>query len=233
MKKAKKVVAVIVEGTSDEIALEGVLKEYFANEVVQFAIVRGDITISLGINGQNALCMVEQKISDELCVRYGYTWHDFLKIIHIVDTDGAFIQDRIQEAPVEKIQYYEDHIETAHVKALKSRNSQKAEVLHRLYLSSNIKHVPYKIYFNSRNLEHVLYNAPQYFTREEKQNMALDFADRFEGKLEEFLEFIGTDGFAVAGDYKATWGFIQGDTHSLERHSNMHLIFENGTNKGL
>lgn len=30
---------------------------------------------------------------------------------------------------------------------------------------------------------------------------------------------------AVPGTYKATWRFIEKEKHSLERHSNMHLIF--------
>lgn len=35
--------------------------------------------------------------------RYGYRTEDFLKIINIVDTDGAFIQDAVVEADVEKL----------------------------------------------------------------------------------------------------------------------------------
>ena len=35
----KKVVAVIVEGTSDENAIGGILKEFFSSEEVQFAVV--------------------------------------------------------------------------------------------------------------------------------------------------------------------------------------------------
>ena len=40
----KKVVAVIVEGSSDESAIGSILKEYFSSEEVQFAVVHGDIT---------------------------------------------------------------------------------------------------------------------------------------------------------------------------------------------
>lgn len=40
----KKVIAVIVEGPSDESAIGGILKEYFCSEEVQFAVVHGDIT---------------------------------------------------------------------------------------------------------------------------------------------------------------------------------------------
>ena len=40
----KKVIAVIVEGPSDENAIGGILKEFFSSEEVQFAVVHGDIT---------------------------------------------------------------------------------------------------------------------------------------------------------------------------------------------
>ena len=40
----KKVVAVIVEGPSDENAIGSILKEFFSSEEVQFAVVHGDIT---------------------------------------------------------------------------------------------------------------------------------------------------------------------------------------------
>ena len=38
----KRVVAVIVEGQSDENAIGGILKEYFASKEVQFAVVHGE-----------------------------------------------------------------------------------------------------------------------------------------------------------------------------------------------
>jgi len=40
----KKVIAVIVEGPSDEAALGSILKEYFSSEEIQFVVVHGDIT---------------------------------------------------------------------------------------------------------------------------------------------------------------------------------------------
>ena len=32
--------------------------------------------------------------------------------------------------------------------------------------------------------------------------------------------------FAVEGNYKDTWNFIQQDTNSLKRYSNIHLLFD-------
>ena len=55
--------------------------------------------------------------------------------------------------------------------------------------------------------------------------MSDDFAEKYEGKLNDFISFISDETLAVPGTYKATWRFIEKEKHSLERHSNMHLIF--------
>ena len=44
MVNEKKVIAVIVEGPSDEAALGSILKEYFSSAEIQFVVVHGDIT---------------------------------------------------------------------------------------------------------------------------------------------------------------------------------------------
>uniref|UniRef100_I5AQ88 Uncharacterized protein n=1 Tax=Eubacterium cellulosolvens (strain ATCC 43171 / JCM 9499 / 6) TaxID=633697 RepID=I5AQ88_EUBC6 len=53
-----------------------------------------------------------------------------------------------------------------------------------------------------------------------------EFADQYEGNLEGFLKFISDKSVAVPGTYKATWRFIEKNHHSLQRHTNMHLIFQ-------
>ena len=41
-----------------------------------------------------------------------------------------------------------------------------------------------------------------------------------------FIKFISDSDIAVSGTYKQTWKYIEKDKNSLQRHSNMHLIFE-------
>lgn len=126
----KKVIAVIVEGPSDEAALGSILKEYFSSEEIQFVVVHGDITTK-----------------------------------------------------------------------------------------------DYRIYFNSCNLEHVLFDELKDFTDEEKADMADDFAEKYEGKVEDFVEFISQEDLIAPGTFKQTWRFIEKEKHSLERFTNMHLMF--------
>ena len=55
----KKVIAVIVEGPSDENAIGGILKEYFSSAEVQFAVVHGDITSNNSTSVENAVSKVD------------------------------------------------------------------------------------------------------------------------------------------------------------------------------
>lgn len=221
----KKVVIVIVEGPSDENALGGILKEFFSSEEVQFKVVHGDITSDETTAVDNVVKKIDELV-DDVRERYGYHWDDFAKIIHIADTDGAFTKECIQKADVENIQYYEDHIEASSVERAERRNAHKAEIMSKLYMTGKVHEIYYRLYFNSCNLEHVLYNELKDFTDEEKEQLSDDFSDKYEGKYREFIDFISDNSVAVPGNYKETWRFIEKDKNSLQRHSNMHLIFD-------
>ena len=62
-------------------------------------------------------------------------------------------------------------------------------------------------------------------TDEEKQIMSDAFAEKYEGRANEFIDFISDREVASPGGYRDTWRFIKEDVNSLNRHSNMHLIF--------
>lgn len=221
----KKVIAVIVEGPSDESAIGGILKEHFSSSDVQFAVVHEDITSNYDTTIDNVLKKI-YNIIESIREKYGYSWSDFIKIIHISDTDGAFTKDCIQEVEVQRIQYYEDHIDCVNPEAVDRRNKHKAEIMFKLYSSGNVNNVQYRLYYNSCNLEHVLYNQLKDFSNEEKEVLSDEFAEKYEGKVQEFIDFISDESIAVQGTYKATWKYIEKDKNSLHRHSNMHLIFK-------
>ena len=222
----KKVIAFIVEGASDEAALGTIMKEYFSDHHVQFVVIRGDITTKDYVSVDKILRKINEQI-EEVKKRYRYQTEHFIKIIHLTDADGVFIDTEfVKYADVQGIQYYTDHIETSKVDATIDRNTRKAEVLFKLRRTGKVQGIPYRIYFNACNLEHVLYNELKDFTDEEKRDMSDDFAEKYEGKAEEFVEFISSADVAVSGTYQETWNYIEKDKNSLNRHSNMHLIFE-------
>ena len=102
----KKVVLVVVEGQSDKAAFGTIFEEYFENDQVQFYVVKGDITTQDYIE----IDQIVKKINDILVMlksRYGYSFDvdstdsedaatsDYLRIIHITDTDGVFVPETL------------------------------------------------------------------------------------------------------------------------------------------
>lgn len=224
----KKVVAFIVEGPSDEAALGSIMKEFFGSEEVRFVVVHGDITTKNYVSVETIADRINEQIA-RIKNRYRYRTEDFLKIIHITDTDGVFIPDEnVREADVRGIRYHAEYMESKKTESTVDRNHRKAEILNRLRQTERIGGITYRVYYNSRNLEHVLYGELRGYSAEEKQRMSDDFAEKYEGRAEAFIRFISGPEIAAAGSYQDTWEFIGRKTNSLHRHSNMHLIFEDG-----
>lgn len=157
-----------------------------------------------------------------------------MQIVHLIDTDGAFIPDNLVKARKEKgVQYFEDHIETGEVKYIQERNQKKSSVVASLCSTGKMKSsIPYSIYYFSRNMEHVLHNVATELTDDQKVDLADAFAERYEENPKDFVDFIESDEVAVAGTYTQTWTFIREKTNSLNRHSNLRILFEQENLKG-
>lgn len=221
----KRVMVFIVEGRSDEVALGSIMKGYFSDNEVRFVVIRGDITTKDYVSADSILEKINQHV-ESVKEKYRYRFEDFVKIVHLTDADGVFIgKEKVKFANVERIQYYTDHVKTSDVDAIIDRNTRKAEILFKLRRTGKIHGIPYRIYFNSCNLEHVLYHELRDFSDEEKINLSDEFAERYEGRTEEFIEFISGSEVAVSGTYQQTWSFLEKKSNSLNRHSNMHLLF--------
>lgn len=215
-----------MEGPSDEAALGTIMKEYFSSEEVQFVVVHGDITLKDYVSVDTILAKINEQIAD-IKTKYRYEFDDFIKIIHIVDMDGVYISDEnILETGKKSTLYYIDRIETNSKKNIIQRNQQKREILFKLRKTGKIHDIPYKIYYNSCNLEHVLYGELRAYSDDEKERLSDDFAERYEGKAEEFVAFISSECVAVQGNYQKTWKYIEKGNNSLHRGSNMHLMFD-------
>jgi len=235
----KKVIAFVVEGPSDEAALGTIMQEHFANERVKFLVVHGDITTRDYVSIDSIVKRINGLLENAK-KKYMYTTSDFLQVIHLADTDGVYVPDESviqKEANAESgkssILYFEDHMEADNVEVTIQRNRRKADILFKLRKTGKIGTIPYRIYYNSCNLEHVLYDELKDFTDEKKEEMSDDFAEKYEGKVEEFITFISQQSVAVPGTYKETWKYIEKELNSLNRHSNMHQIFSKSQNKEL
>lgn len=222
----KKVIAFIVERPSEEAALGSIMKEFFSSNEVQFVVVHGDITLKDYVSVDTIRSKINKQM-EKIKSRYRYQYKDFLKIIHIVDTDGVYIPEHdVQLADIDGVRYSMDRIETRNPESIVKRNTIKGKILYKLRKTGKVHNIPYKVYFNSCNLEHVLYGELRNFTDEEKEEMADQFAEKYEEKVNEFVKLISDPSVAVLDTYQKTWDYIQIEKNSIHRHTNMHLIFE-------
>lgn len=223
--KTKKVILFIVEGPTDENALSPVLKKIFHNEEVRFHVVHGDVTSEWLVNSTNAIKTVNEHIKAEMD-RYGFRRNDIIKVIHLVDTDGAFISNGcVVAGDIEKLCYEENQIISPNPQGTTERNSKKAQVLSRLYSTAAIGTTPYSVYYFSRNMEHVMHNISHDLTDDEKMDYADRCVDAYHDNPIDFINFLTDSDFTVRYAYRESWRFICEGTNSLHRHCNLHLLF--------
>ncbi len=223
MTKSKNVILVIVEGTSDEISL-GSLSQYFDDNMVKFHICHGDITSDKKVNPRNIITHIND-ICNRTIDKYRYKIKDIKKIIHIVDTDGVFIENQsiLEDPNVANFYYSENNITYKCQQEAIDRNLRKRQNLQKLILTHSIRNIPYMIYFMSCNLDHVLWGC-QNLTEEQKEDKSNEFADLCDETSGYLLQQIKK--YEVSGDYKSSWEFIQQNGNSLKRYTNFPLFFQ-------
>lgn len=226
--KRRKIVLVIVEGSSDETALGQAFEALFDPDNVRIKVVHGDITADFGSNPSNIVASVGNLVKN-WAIKYGLKHRDFLRVIHITDTDGAYIPD---ENVIEnddhrgRPEYAEANIVASPKSKVRERNARKRACLNRLSSTQFVwKKVPYSIYFMSCNIDHLLYGVQNSDDETKRQN-AFRFATKYKDDFAEFVKYISNPDIAVTGGYKETWEYIRQGLNSLHRHTNLNLCFQ-------
>lgn len=223
----KKIVLVIVEGPSDEVALGMALSQVYDKDFIYVHIMHGDITARRGVSSKNIVAKLGNEVTAYAKSQH-YKASDFKQIIHIVDTDGAYIPDDniMEKENYLDIRYENDGIYTNNKASVMTRNQQKRDNLYRLRSCGIIWTIPYSLYYMSCNLDHVLYDKKN-STDKDKENDAYVFAKKYKGKVESFKEFICKSPFSVTGDYKGSCDYIEKDLNSVNRYTNLCICIEN------
>lgn len=222
----RKIVFVIVEGPSDDEALGVILSKIYDKDSVYVHIMHGDITTQTRVTASNIVAKVGNCVR-QYAAQNHYKPADFKEIIHIVDTDGAYIPDSavIEDENAIKPIYSVTEIHTANPDKIINRNARKRENIERLKSTGQIWKLPYKIYYMSSNLDHALYGKLN-STDEEKEEDAYQFAKKYRNDIPKFLKYIKESDFSVGPDYKKSWEYITEGLHSLERHTNLGMCFD-------
>lgn len=222
----KKIIFVIVEGPSDEDALGVVLQRLYGTSTVYVHVMHRDITTEKGVNPSNIIAKIGNEIREYARHMHFRNIH-FKEIIHIIDTDGAYISNENILEDMEAIDpvYSPMNIRTCNKQGIEDRNRRKCENIDTLCTCKKIWSLPYRIFYMSCNLDHVLYNKLN-SSDKEKEIDSLKFAKYYIDKIPEFFDFICNSDFSVMTGYKKSWDYIKEDLHSLERHTNFGLHFK-------
>ena len=221
----KKIVFVIVEGPSDESALALMLDKLFDKQTVHVHVLRRDITTEIGVDSSNIAATIAEEVE-----QYANSLHlvdtHFQEIIHIVDTDGAYIPNEnvIEDKTLPDHLYSPTEIRTPNKANIEQRNLQKSGNLNRLITTKKIWKIPYSVYYMSCNLDHALYGKLN-TSDEDKEKDAHAFAKQYKDDVPGFLKYISESDFSVMDGYKESWKYIKQDLHSLERHTNLGICF--------
>ncbi|WP_288876459.1 hypothetical protein [uncultured Fusobacterium sp.] len=218
--RKRKVVLILVEGASDKTAL-GLIEKFYRSRNLKVYITNGDIT-SNGITTVTNCTNILKEIVREFREDKKLEKEDISEIIHIIDTDGAFIPDDCIE--VDKIlsdfYYTLDCIKANSKRKVKIRNDRKIEIIKKLLETEEIdKTIKYRMFYMSCNLDHVLYNEINLET-EEKRPKAFEFRRVFNNDKNGFVAFFNSSECKANGDYRTTWNFIQQGKNSLKRYNN-------------
>lgn len=172
---SKSVILFLVEGITDEISIGNIITKLNKDKKIYFQIINKDITSDKESNSANILMKINEQINRCIMEQH-FKRNDIIKIVHIADTDGAFIKEEniLFENNID-IKYETNIIKTKKPENIKLRNMNKSAILNRLCATSMINKIPYEIYFFSTNLEHVLHNIQN--AKDEEKIM---LADKFE-----------------------------------------------------
>ena len=223
----KKIILLLVEGPTDEDALALVYSKLVREHDLEFDVLHTDITAGEDMTVKYIADRIQAEVAEYLRKHPYIVKEDILKVVQIIDTDGAFIPtSQIRQSDTGKTEYFDTYIAAKNKDRLIRRNISKRRIVYHLMKSEGVAGFPYEIYYFSRNLEHVLHDISEDLDDDAKEDLAYEIAMRYKDQPEEFLQFLYDDAFHVPGTYGETWEFIMDDGKSLGRYSNMAVFFE-------
>lgn len=242
----KKIVLFLVEGKSEQNALQVIIPKLYAQvdesiEVLSAMEERedgdnpgGDITSMFGVTPENIERKIDELFFHPFFLETGLYPKDISEVIHLVDTDGAYIDDshirQDESLPEHKIVYKDDGIYTLNADSIVKRNIRKRANLNHLILLESIKArsktIPYSVYYFSSNLDHYIHNDANLDDRE-KISRAQDYSISCSENIPYFVRSFLNDQCAARDmTYQDSWNFIREGMNSVQRHTNVNLLIE-------
>lgn len=229
MGNRKKIVLLLVEGEADEAALAPLIKKILQREDLLVKLCNGDLTSQVYTSKDKNIITEIGRVISEFIKFNKIKKSDIVKIIHVIDMDGAYIAEEYAcEGENESFKYLDNCIMVNNKERIIRRNQGKSKAIDRLIGKNEIMDIPYKVYYMSCNLDHVLYNERN-LDACKKVDMADDFADSFLDNIEGFIKFFNEKNLIFQGNYDDSWKQIKLELNSLQRHSNLHFFLNEYT----
>jgi hypothetical protein len=232
-KNRKKVVLLIVEGESDETLLIDRLRELFRGHDIRFEPQRGDILYDIKKHGKPIKDIIGETVR-EVLIKRKFKQSDILAVIHIIDTDGCLIPEDnvVIDGQQKALTYYQDNFISVPTEAQKNniltRNDIRSRNIRTMNSVSSIvsNKYNYQMFYFSRNLEHVIFDEPNPCSETKVDNIE-EFLDNLTLPLEKYLlQFMpDTNAESYNEQYIASWTFISRGNKSLQRSTNVPLLF--------
>lgn len=231
-KEDKTDIILIVEGYTDQVSLKP-FEGLYSPKKVSFHIMGSDITSKFGIDRNNIIKTLQNSLckfisSEKILPK------SILCIIQIMDTDGAYVPDTCvvydSSLPPKKTLYDKESIRSNNPEDIKKRNFLKRSLMDRMsglpYICIQRTKIPYRCFYLSRNLEHIIHNRIDDLTKQTKLALAKCLS-KTETSPSDFKNFFFSEDIMVAGNHKETWDYLCLEaTNSLQRKSNLHLSFQ-------
>lgn len=231
-KPSKKVVLLIVEGVCDEYLLTSRLKELYKDYNILFEVQHGDVLYNSYDKKKSPIKGTIGDIVSKFIKKRKFRNSDMLAVLHIIDTDGCLIPDQnvVIDANQQENTFYQlDMIAVPSQEQrdrILARNKERSRNIYNLSTVGQINHFTYRLYYFSRNLEHVLFDEPNPIEDEkfnEVDNFLISLTVPIEEYLKEYLPNLPTG--TVDEQYKQSWVYIGQGVASLQRTTNVPLLF--------
>lgn len=222
----RKVVILLVEGKSDKTALN-LIEKFYTSKNIKVYTTGGDITSNFLITYNNCVKKLTEKIK-EIRDDKKLDRNDIYEIIHLIDTDGAFISDEFIEIDksIKDFHYTLDFIKANNKDKVIKRNNEKISKIKVLLETTKIdRSIKYRLFFMSCNLDHVLFDEMN-LKDEDKVPKAFEFRKKYQKDREGFFNFFNSKECKASGTYSETWSFIKKEKNSLHRYNNLWIFLE-------
>lgn len=127
----KKIILVLVEGPTDEDALAVVFEKILEEQQIEFDVLHTDITAKEEMTSKYIVKEIKKKADAYLERNPFIEKKDILKVVQLIDTDGAFVDSsQIMQSENGKTEYSDTCIWAKNRDRLIKRNISKRQIVY-------------------------------------------------------------------------------------------------------